>query len=120
MKIKELLFLFFLFLTPNSDAMNNATTDDKNVVPDSDDELSFYCVEWPTSYDTDDLLEAFMVYITGLEPIAKARALSKLKIFMMGLEVNSLTSIPESDESQFNLPLSPLVHNPPQSLRFDN
>lgn len=94
--------------------MNN-TTEDKNTTPPSDEELSFYCVEWPVSYD-DDILEAFMVYISGLDPIAKERALDRLKIFILGLEA-SLNSIPETEEARFTIPRGPLL---PQSLRFGN
>ena len=113
MKIKELLFLFFLFLTPNSDAMNNSTSGETNAVPDSDDELSFYCAEWPVVVDDEDILEALMIYICGLDPIAKAKALSRLKIFIAGLESRS---IPEEDE--ISLHIGAFI--PPQSLRFDN
>lgn len=102
--------------------MQNTTQDSNGPVPPSDDEALFYRMDWPFTYTQnpeEDILDAFMSYINGLDPIAKERAIKKLKVFLEEIE-SSLCSFPEELEVEFNLPRGCLTYHPPQSLRFDN
>ncbi len=100
--------------------MQNTTQDSNGHIPPSDDEAVFYSMDWPLLYyhnADEDILDAFMSYINGLDPIAKERALKKLKAFLNEIE-DSLGSLPEELEVEFNLAKGCLSY--PQSLRFDN
>lgn len=119
MKIKEILLFIFLFAGSSILAMQNTTGNNSPTPPSDEEELPFYFAEWPENIEEDDILEAFMVYISGLDPIAKERALKKLRVFIVGLE-ESVRDMYDGIQTQFNLPLGGFLRTPPQSLRFDN
>jgi hypothetical protein len=119
MKIKEILLFIFMCSGSSILAMQNTTGDNSPIPASDEEEIPFYFAEWPDHSQEDDVLEAFMVYISGLDPISKERALKKLRVFMIGLEA-SVKSMYEAIETEFNLPLGVLFDTPPQSLRFDN
>lgn len=119
MNIKKILLFIFLCSSSSILAMQNTTGNNSPIPPSDEEELPFYFAEWPDNLEEDDALEAFMVYISGLDPIAKERALKKLRVFMMGLE-ESVRNMYDGIQTEFNLPLGGLRYTPPQSLRFDN